>query len=91
MSLWIRSQDRKHFDEIHGVSIGGTNNNIITSEKIGVLGRYETEERAMEILDEIQSMLIIRFNKNGNHDELDVYLKSMILDNMRKVYIMPQE
>lgn len=55
MSLWVRSQDKKHLVEIHEASVGGQNNNVIVCDKLGVLGRYESEERALEVLNEIEN------------------------------------
>ena len=59
MELWIRSQDKK--DLICTRRIYVHENTIRTNvyEAIGfaILGKYKTKERALEVLDEIQSIL----------------------------------
>lgn len=60
MELWIRSQDKK--DLICTRRIYVHENTIRTNvyEAIGfaILGEYETKERALEVLNEIQDELI---------------------------------
>lgn len=59
MELWIRSQDKK--DLICTRRIYVHENTIRTNvyEAIGfaILGKYKTNERALKVLDEIQSLL----------------------------------
>ena len=66
MELWIRSQDRLRLAKMDSVIINARNKKEITSnysyssdgyEKDIPLGEYDTEERALEILDEIQKIL----------------------------------
>lgn len=68
-SLWIRSQDRMNLVKINQVSINYQNNKQIIanyvseqyengSEYYELLGTYKSKERALEVLDEIQSILI---------------------------------
>lgn len=58
MGIWIRTQDRQELVEISGINIF---NQYIQGKNInGInkgLGEYKTEERALEILDEIQKRL----------------------------------
>ena len=66
MELWIRSQDRLRLARMDSVIINARNKKEITSnysytsdgfEKDIPLGEYKTEERALEVLDEIQNIL----------------------------------
>lgn len=62
MELWIRSQDKLKLvkvnyvyaieNKINSFSIYGE-----TIDSAPIIGRYETKERAIEVLDEIQSLL----------------------------------
>lgn len=62
MELWIRSQDRKEIrpqpklgiDKLEGLYYIVDRYDF---ERAYILGKYETEERAIEILDEIQNIL----------------------------------
>ena len=68
MELWIRSQDKINLVKIRQISLNYSNlKQIIANytpesyENSGVyyelLGTYETKERAIEVLDEIQNIL----------------------------------
>ena len=68
MELWIRSQDKMNLVKIRQVSINYQNNKQIianympdfypnSGEYYELLGTYETKERALEVLTEIQNML----------------------------------
>ena len=68
MELWIRSQDKINLVKIRQISLNYSNKKQIIAnytpelyENSGVyyelLGTYKTKERAIEILDEIQSLL----------------------------------
>ena len=65
MNLWIRSQDRESLVKVDNLYISVGNYICYYVEKgkevpntyyrpSGELGRYETKERALEVLDEIQ-------------------------------------
>ena len=56
MDLWVRSQDRKRLLKVDLLSIKDFFN--IVSDDFYVLGTYETEERALEVLDEIQGKIV---------------------------------
>ena len=62
-----------------------------SGEYYELLGIYKTKERALEVLDEIQKMLLIDLNITGTYQENDLSIKSNILGNMVKVFIMPEE
>ena len=68
MELWIRSQDKMNLVQIKQININYQNNKQVianyipeTYENAGeyyeLLGTYETKERALEVLDEIQNIL----------------------------------
>ena len=64
MNLWIRNQDKTILQKVDNLLISDGYNaertfNIYTNSlpAQNVLGRYKTKERAIEVLDEIQSLL----------------------------------
>ena len=97
MELWIRSQDKliltkiNHVDAYEGSRgwlIYGYYTNDIDRE---ILGTYKTKKRALEVLDEIQELILVKINIGGSYNEIDLQLKSCILSNMAKIYEMPEE
>lgn len=79
MDLWIRSQDKMNLESVHSINVNHLNKKQIIcnyepdfignqGEYYVLLGEYETEERALEVLDEIQNILLpkylIRFDEN---------------------------
>ena len=52
--MWIRSQDRKILTEIHNLDIDDINQIWNGSS---LLGKYSTEEKALKVLDDIQTHL----------------------------------
>ena len=69
MELWIRSQDKSSIVKVDNLYVSVGNYICYYVEKgkevsgtyyrpSGELGRYETKERALEVLDEIQDELI---------------------------------
>lgn len=62
MNLWIRSQDRKKLVLINTLAIAENTSRSILGFGIDgrvkvELGDYDTEERALEVFDEIQELL----------------------------------
>ena len=58
MELWIRSQDRNLFEKADMIKVGivaGSPSIIVNNDY--VYGEYETKERALEVLDEIENIL----------------------------------
>ena len=99
MELWIRSQDKRHLLEVDKIDwYGGaiyTNDNVnLETTKDGetyLLGRYYTGKRALEVLDEIQSILETNrlFELYSNIGEFpDDFNKKY---NYVEVYKMPKE
>lgn len=52
--MWVRSQDRKILTEIHDLDIDDINQ---IWDGSSLLGKYSTEEKALKVLDEINSLL----------------------------------
>ena len=86
MDLYIRSQDRKRLVPNPNLYVVYDEKNEIAyigDMSVGHIGKYKTEERALEVLDEIQDYLI-------NLDKAVIY--SMIpADDYLNVYEMPKE
>ena len=62
MNLWIRTQDRKKLVLINTLAIAENTSRSILGFGIDghvkvELGDYDTEERTLEVLDEIQELL----------------------------------
>lgn len=57
MELWIRSQDKEKLIKSENLKYGfGIYGHIILNGEI-ILGKYETKERALEVLDEIEDLM----------------------------------
>ena len=83
MNLWIRTQDRAGILKCEKLYIQVLNGEFhILNENEFPLGIYEARERALEVLDEIQSLLKEQVN-----------LGVFIIDNKftSRVYEMPKE
>ena len=52
-----------------------------------LVGHYETKERALEVLDEIQNIFSLKI-ENKSYEEADLILKAKMLDSC---YQMPKE
>jgi hypothetical protein len=105
MELWIRSQDGKDLVKVNSLWI--MDNQIWMEvpfyenhKKLGLtvsghnhkLAEYKTKERALEVLDEIQSKLTPNFKINGSYQEMDLTVKAYLLNTQYGViYKMPKE
>lgn len=60
MDLWIRSQDKLNLTKVRNIWIekSGQYYGIFDDSVRYYIGMYETKERALEVLDEIQSLII---------------------------------
>lgn len=93
MELWIRSQDKRQLLKVNdGLYIANgfsdTDDTFIGIKDVGHVGRYITEERALEVLDEIQNYLINNAfveKQNGLGEVID------LIQNPVFVYQMPEE
>lgn len=99
MELWIRSQDKKQLLKVNDglyIANGFTDetDSFIEIKNAGHIGRYKTEKRALEILDEIQrkitqneclkTMIPKLNNVKGEEENIGELFKGM-------VYEMPKE
>ena len=84
MELWIRSQDRTKLVKADNISYMDTAEDYerkvhsLWNDCKGILGIYKTKERALEVLDEIQRILMFEW------DYKDKF-------SMTRVYTMPKE
>ena len=98
MELWIRSQDKDSLIKVEKIELNYDYlccNDIqlihIETDK-GRIGSYSTKERALEVLDEIQSIIIGKymcdinleeaFSKIGNEEDIAKLLKQMAVYEM---------
>ena len=94
MNLWIRSQDKhkmlkcellkyEEYEESFGIR-------GFTSSDNWTIGYYNTKERALEVLDEIQQRLInlqlVSLEEKGQARK-----DAVINDNLKCVYEMPEK
>ena len=93
MDLWIRSQDRKRLVPNPNLFIVTNENGIsyIGDITVGHIAEYNTEKRALEVLDEIQGLLAIDLKISGSYENIDLKIKSLILTHILQVYEMPKE
>lgn len=76
MDLWIRSQDKHLLAKYNMLAVAQVTHKTqvkvmaFVSDSLGYqdLGTYETKERALEVLDEIQNFLTPRFIVSANSD-----------------------
>ena len=98
MNLWIRSQDRYELRKVKGVVMAqeGKFFAIYPVEKdlgeLEILGHYKSEERAIEVLDEIQKLLIgdVLVSKNLNTPN-DECLKSVGINNAAAYHLFTDD
>lgn len=93
MNLWILSQDGKHFFPNPKLSVETTvgYGYIVDNDTQTILGKYESEERAIEVIKEIYNFLNHSSSHDSNYEELDLFVKSKIWESMLKIYTMPKE
>lgn len=102
MDLWIISQNRKMMEKAVAVKIshykekGKTTNSIVINNDY-IFGEYATEERALEVLDEIQSFLennyisIDDMPSHSNSPYPGYYPTHISTMYRKKVFKMPKE
>ena len=89
MDLWIRSQDKNCLIPINDI-ISVFQKSVF--HKGIILGQYKSEERALEVLDEIENFIYTEVNiVNSLYEQADIEVKSKILCNMAKIFEMPEE
>lgn len=91
MELWVRSQDKKRLISVTNlyipISRNGEDFSIYTFDTDVMLGTYKTEERALEVLDEIQNFMrdyacAKKINRLGG--EINMIPKPISIYNMPK-------
>lgn len=99
MNLWIRSQDKRILQKVDNIFLDANyeNKRISTYDGDNIeLGTYETKERALEILDEIEEriMLINTINIAKDTDSLiacKIALTEEKIKGLSYPYQMPKE
>lgn len=92
MDLWIRSQDRTQLLKVIGLYYDYQQEKhhitCITENDYYWVGIYETRERALEVLDEIQD-----FIENGDTTKItqDIHGITSEVEFAKRVYNMPKE
>lgn len=102
--MWIRSQDKESLLEISHLDVYSLSENNWTIEDCGNdLGTYKSKERAIEVLDEIQNLLIpkVMVNTYNIENKETAYNKQLIIEpiindikvrnNVNMFYQMPKE
>lgn len=104
--LWIRSQDRLRLVKTTDICIDYNNQKSLIANCRNLsngnddyfpLGEYDTEERALEVLDEIQATIILGglpiYEMKDELSKINIDLKDKALFNTKtnvSLYIMPQ-
>lgn len=85
MDLWIRSQDKSSLYKVTAIYIEkkeyGQKHHYIFTKNEDCLGMYKTEERALQVLDEIQGIL-----KPKGIIKLDGMYKPKDIERIREKY-----
>lgn len=83
--MWVRSQNRKRLTEIHDVT-------IYHDKQIwagcSFIGEYSTEEKALKVLDEIQTSIITEHQ--FRIDELNC-TRNYFGKEYKEIYQMPKD
>lgn len=83
--MWIRSQDRKKLTEIHDAT-------IYHDKQIwagcSFIGEYSTEEKALKVLDEIQTCIM---TEHHYHTDDANCTRRFFTKEWKEIYQMPQD
>lgn len=93
MNLWILSQDGKHFFQNPKLSVEVVNDcgYIVDNSTQTILGEYESEERAIEVIRDIKEFVIARVDFESDYEECDLMVKAKIWERMARVYEIPEK
>lgn len=99
MNLWVRSQDRRILQKVDNIFLDANYDNKRISTYDGdntELGTYKTEERALEVLNEIEEriMLINTINIAKDTDSLIACKNVLTEEKIKRLnypYQMPEE
>ena len=96
MDLWIRSQDKQMLTKVDYLYLevndkreilGG--NSYMFNKSLGI---YNSKERALEILNEIQNWIKVPdYNMTECYEKIDLYIKALAVSQIIKIYEMPEE
>ena len=95
--MWIRIQDKEALVYANNFYIMKTRGeekyeiSYFDGDSFVKLGFYKSKERAVEVLDEIQERISPKFNYEGNKEEVDIFIKTQMLNSMIAGYQMPEE
>ena len=67
MDLWIRSQDKKVFRKANHLKIEKQGDKYCITEMATIYGKYDSEERAIEVLDLICNRLAVNCDHERNN------------------------
>lgn len=84
MKLWIRSQDKSGF--IEADNLYATEGRIVLIARLGgrvIIGKYSSQKRALEVLDEIQEKIE---KSNKNTLKINTLVDSNTLVRIKKNY-----
>lgn len=112
MSIWVRSQDKEFLMKVDNINLGidvyTKKPNKLFTFVDGVttsftLGTYKSKERAIEVLDEIQNLLIpkVILNTYSVENKETAYSKELVIEpiindikvqnNVNMFYQIPEE
>lgn len=103
MELWIRSQTKVNLMLVNDIYVNDNYIYAMKEEHSTLLGKYSTEKRALEVLDEIQKLLMPKIivtddkqqmiNSNGVIYSIDIIknINTDIQELSTYVYQMPKE
>ena len=100
MELWIRSQDKKKLCQSRYLELDNDETGIFcfNGESYSVFaGKYKTKERALEVLDNIETIILLQSMYKYDNKELIQAWENLSEDEIKKlrkqicVYEMPEE
>lgn len=94
MDLWIRSQDKKRLTKVNDLYIVHDDNNFcdyIGNNMVGHLAKYTKENRALEVLEEINNFKTCIDMIYLSDEKRNDLIVAMIEKNNSFIYSMPKE
>lgn len=92
MDLWIRSQDGTMISKFDSIITAGPVIYVYIGNYHFLLGNYKTEERALEVLDEIQSFIENNYESYmPSHSNGIIANGNIVLKTRRVVYEIPKK
>lgn len=86
--MWIRSQDKEELVNVQRLSVIDKRVVAVNSEKDGdytYLGKYESKERTLKVLDNIQQQIISATSSDNIYDD------GQTINHYEVVFEMPKE